>query len=113
MSELAERLVALLSDGRWRRIESANGSDLCSLLQADRRAVEAAIQQARLAGHPLVGSSFRGIRLSDNPDEILAYVDDREDRLRSIYAGTKALRETAQRMQAPRSTLFDDADLVA
>lgn len=99
MTDLAERLVALLSDGRWRKLESARGSDLCSLLQAERRSVEAAIQEARLAGHPIVGSSLRGVRLSDDADEILAYVEDREDRLRSVYAGTKALRETAERMR--------------
>lgn len=105
MTDLASLLVERLADGRWAKIDH-----LARDLQTNRREIEAAIQEARLAGHPLVGSSLRGIRLSSDPDEVLAYVDDRQERLVSIYLGTRALRRAARKMREQVDlTLFGPA----
>lgn len=93
MTDLTTLLVERLSDGRFAKIDH-----LARDLDADRRDVEAAIQEARLGGHPIIGSLF-GVRLASRSAEVFAYVDERESRLRSVYAGTKALREAAERMK--------------
>lgn len=100
MNDLTERLLALLEDGRWRKIDSGRDTScLTTRLGASHRDVEAAIEEARLSGNPIIGSSLRGVKLTNDPDELAAYVAARRERLVSIYAGNRALRKAERRMR--------------
>ena len=101
--DLGPPVLAKLTDGRWRTIEN-----IALGLAVPRRSIEDAIQQLRLAGHPLVGGET-GVRLSDSPSEVRAYAQDRRRRLVSIAQGTRALLNTARRMEGPQTRLWSDA----
>jgi len=96
MTELEERVLARLSDGRWRII-----GFLAESLGVPRRSIEAAIEALRLAGHPIIGGDT-GVRLSDSASEVREYAQDRRRRLVSVHRGTRALLATARRMEGVR-----------
>ena len=105
MTDLAARVLTLLRDGRWRLL-----SGLAELLDVDRRLIEEAVEELRLAGEPIVGGNA-GIRLTDNPIELRAYIAQRRGRAFAIAKGTRQLRHTANRMEsgnAGQRTLFGE-----
>ena len=75
------------------------------VLAVPRREIEAAIEALRLAGNPIIADAT-GVRLTNDPSELAAYIDARRRRLVSQYRGTRALRQTWRRMQRP--TLFPE-----
>jgi hypothetical protein len=96
----------------WLRIAPATIDDLRLMLRVSRREVEEAVESLRLAGEPIVASND-GLRLTENPDELAAYVEARRRRAVSIYLGTRALRRTTARMREVQDeqnglTLFGD-----
>jgi hypothetical protein len=107
---LDQHILAHLAGGRWWLIGTDNGEvGLTYVTAAKRRAVEDAIQRLRLAGHPIVGGDA-GVKLTSDPLEVRAYAQDRRRRLVSIAKGTRALLNTARRMEAPgpQGTLWGD-----
>lgn len=84
---------ALARHGRWQTI-----AGLCADLGMSRRDVEAAIEAARLAGEPVIGSG-EGVRYTTDPREVRAYAEDRRRRLVSIAKGTRQLLRTARRLE--------------
>lgn len=80
---------------------------LAEQLHVPRRAIEDAIQQLRLDGHPVVGGD-NGVKLSTDSREVRAYAEDRRRRLVSISKGTRALLATARRMDGPQQALWRD-----
>lgn len=72
--------------------------ELCRITGASRRDIEAAVEALRLAGDPIVADND-GLRMTEDPDELRAYVDARRRRAVSIYLGTRALRKAAGRLQ--------------
>lgn len=72
--------------------------------QALRR-VQAAIQEARLAGWPIV-SDGEGVRLSFDPGEVAACAVALRRRAVTQWLTARALRRTAERMRAP-ATLWE------
>ena len=72
-----------------------------------RRAVEAEIEDLRLAGEPIVAGPD-GISLTSNPGELARYLEQRRHRAAAIHRGTMALRSTLREMQAPALTLWPD-----
>lgn len=96
MTDIERHLLAHLQDGRWRIIDTLKDTLGCS-----RRAVEDAIENLRLEGHPIVGGAT-GVRLSDDHREVRAYAEDRRRRLVSISKGTRALLTTARKMEGVR-----------
>lgn len=93
MTDLASLLVERLSSGRWITL-----AHLARDLDCSRRDAEQGIEEARLAGHAIVASAF-GVRLTNDPDELDAYLGARRRRLVTIYAGNRALRRTARRLR--------------
>jgi biotin operon repressor len=85
----------------WLRIQPATIEELRLMLHTTRRDVEEAVESLRLAGEPIVGGAD-GLRLTENPEELAAYVEARRRRAVSIYLGTRALRRTAARMREVR-----------
>jgi biotin operon repressor len=80
--------------------------ELRRLLQVPRREVEAAIESLRLAGNPVIADAH-GVRLTNDPEELSAYLEARRRRLVTIYAGNRSLRKTLRRMKARTDlTLF-------
>jgi biotin operon repressor len=94
----------------WGPLPIAEIAALCSL---SRRDVESAVEELRLAGEPIVGDG-RGLHLTENPDELAAYLDARRRRMASIYLGNRALRRTVTRLRDAKAaseglTLWDVA----
>jgi len=73
-------------------------ADLALLCSVPRRSVEEAVESLRLRGEPIVGGND-GLRLTEDPDELEAYIEARRRRLVSIYAGNRALRRTLRHMK--------------
>jgi hypothetical protein len=73
--------------------------------QAVRR-VQAAIQEARLAGWPIV-SDGDGVRLETDPAAVLACAAALRRRAVTQWLTARALRRTGERMRAP-ATLWED-----
>jgi biotin operon repressor len=83
--------------------------DLRRALRVTRRDIEAAVESLRLAGQPIIAGND-GLRLTEDPAELAAYVEARRRRLVSIYKGNRSLRQTVRRLQEQRDlTLFGDA----
>lgn len=85
----------------WLRLAPATIDDLRLMIRVSRREVEEAVETLRLKGEPIIGGAD-GLRLTDNPDELAAYVEGRRRRAVSIYLGTRALRRTTARMREIR-----------
>jgi hypothetical protein len=73
-------------------------SEVCALTNLPRREVEAAVESLRIRGEPIIGGKA-GLRLTEDPDELLRYVQARRRRMFSEWRGTRALRRTAKRMR--------------
>lgn len=87
----------------WRTLD-----EIARQLGVPRREVEQLVEGWRLAGKPIVAGA-RGVRWTDDPDELAAYLDARRRRLVSIYAGNRALRVTLRRMREREDlTLWSD-----
>lgn len=82
---------------RLLRIETTI-ADLATLLEIPRRSVEETVENLRLRGEPIVAGKS-GLRLTEDPAELSAYVEARRRRLVTVYRGTRALRTTLRRMQ--------------
>lgn len=100
----ARALLSTLATGdTWRQRDVA-----LAALGLDRgalRRVQAAIQEARLAGWPLV-SDGEGVRLSFDPGEVAACAVALRRRAVTQWLTARALRRTAERMRAP-ATLWE------
>lgn len=93
MTPEAERVLATL-----RRHPAGLTMDvLARWTSLGRRDVEAAVQELRLAGEPVITGSF-GVRLSDDPAEVAAAAEGLRRRLVTQYLGVRALRQTAKAM---------------
>ena len=79
-------------------------SELAGWVGSPRREVEEAIQALRLAGQPILADG-RGVWLSSDPDEIRRVVRSRRRRELSIARVTRALDNTANRMQREQLSL--------
>jgi hypothetical protein len=80
-----------------------------SFVRVSRREVEAAVEELRLRGEPIVGGND-GLHVTEDPVELEAYVDARRRRIASIYLGCRSLRRTARRMRERADlTLWDVA----
>lgn len=82
-------------------------ADLALLCAVPRRSVEEAVESLRLRGEPIVGGNA-GLWLTEDPDELAAYIEARRRRLVSIYAGNRALRRTLRHMREARDLTFWD-----
>jgi biotin operon repressor len=91
MTPVESRVLAALRDPH-------TIDELRHALGYSRRDVEAAVEALRLAGEPIVGGND-GLRLTDDPDELSAYVEARRRRMASIYLGSRALRRTLRRIR--------------
>jgi hypothetical protein len=58
-----------------------------------RRLIEEAVENLRLAGHPVIGDAH-GLHLARDSQELAEYIEARRRRLASIYQGNRALRRT-------------------
>ncbi len=99
------RLLALPAPGDW-TIE-----ELSRALAMPRRDIEAAIETLRLEGNPIIAGA-RGVRLTDNPAELAAYLEARRRRLVSQYKGTRALRRALNHLRGhdgQQRSLWDGA----
>lgn len=67
--------------------------DIARRCALPRRDVEAAVEELRLEGQPIVGGPA-GLHMAASPSELAQYVEARRRRLVSVYAGTRALRRT-------------------
>lgn len=93
---LAERVLGRLTlygPERWTTIEY-----LSQLEEVPRREIEAAIQELRLGGYPVIGSGD-GVRLSTKPSEIRDYARSRRMRAYEIAKGTRELLAAARRLE--------------
>lgn len=72
--------------------------EIRAFVRASRRDVEAAVEELRLAGEPIVGGSD-GLHITEDATELERYVDARRRRIVSIYMGNRSLRRTARRMR--------------
>lgn len=82
--------------------------DLATFCAVSRRDVEAAVEELRLAGEPIVADND-GLRLTNDYLELEAYIEARRRRIASIYMGNRALRTTARRMREREElTLWKD-----
>ena len=73
-------------------------ADLATFANVSRREIEAAVQQLRKDGDPIVGDSD-GLHLTEDPDEIRHYIKVRQGRAAELYLGNRALRVTMQRLK--------------
>lgn len=71
--------------------------ELAETLNVPRRSIEIAVQQARLAGVPVV-SGPQGLWVSNDADEVLRAAEALRTRLVTQYATYRALRATGRRM---------------
>jgi biotin operon repressor len=100
---LTERVLSRLTDGRWRLLDG-----IAAELGVSRREAEAAIEELRLSGEPIIGGD-RGVRLTDDPLELREYVQSRRHRALAIAKGTRQLRHTVNRLEgraASQKTLW-------
>lgn len=100
----AERKVLdLLADGRWCVLDTIAASTGMT-----RREVESVVEDLRLAYHPIIGGP-RGVRLTDDPEALAAYLEVRRHRTARIHRGTMRLRTTLARLrQATDLVLWRD-----
>lgn len=78
--------------------------ELARWTSESRRSVEEAIQALRLRGEPILADG-RGVWLSTDPDEIRRVVRARRRRELSIARVTRALDNTANRLQREQLSL--------
>lgn len=84
-------------------------ADLAVLTHHSRREIEEAVETLRLRGEPIVGGND-GLRLTEDPAELAAYLEARRRRTAHIHRGTMRLRSTLRRMRERSDlTLFGDA----
>jgi hypothetical protein len=91
------RVLAVLREAR----ADVTIAELCATLRLPRRVVEAAIEDLRRDGQPLVSSS-RGVRYTDDPAEVRACVDALRRRAAQQFITARSLRRTAGRLTAER-----------
>lgn len=91
----AQRVLAALG---WGGDNARSLSDIAEELNWPRRAVEAAVQELRLDGHP-IASGAAGVWLGDAVD-LAATLEQLRHRLRSQYATVLAMRRTLRRLRA-------------
>ena len=104
LSDDARSLLSTLASGeRWTQRDLALAA-LGLAPQAIRR-IQAATQEARLAGWPIV-SDGDGVRLSTDPGEVAACAAALRRRAVTQWLTARALRRTADRMRAP-ATLWE------
>jgi hypothetical protein len=77
---------------------------LARLCGVSRRDIEEAVETLRLDGEPIVAGPY-GLRLTDDPEELSAYVKGRRDRARSILRASRPLRATVDRLRQRDLTL--------
>jgi hypothetical protein len=93
---------------RLLRTTGSTIDELRLILRVPRREIEGAVEELRLRGEPIVGGS-EGLRLTEDPAELGAYIEQRRRRMASIYLGSRALRRTLRYMQEARDlTLWED-----
>ena len=104
-----EQLVLSDTEEFVLRILSAGGTLTIKQLALGlpRRLIEEAVENLRLAGHPVIGDAH-GLHLARDADELAEYIKARRRRLVSQYKGTRALRPTLARMRAEERD--DDAE---
>jgi len=91
------------------RSMSITMSQLARTVGCSRREAEAAIETLRLQGQPIVADNA-GLRLTNDPVELQAYLEARRRRLVSQYKGTRALRRALRRLKERTDlTLFGAA----
>jgi hypothetical protein len=91
----SDRVLRLLANA------SATQEDIAKACHLPVRSVQAAIQELRLAGQPIITDpegSWRGMRLARDADEAMACAVALRRRLATQYLTYRALRGTARRM---------------
>lgn len=88
-----DRVLSALAHHRWATI-----AGLADVLGVSRRDVEAAIEALRLHGAPVIGGQ-EGVKLTDDPLELEAYISGRRMRTAAIHRGTMKLRATLNHMR--------------
>ena len=73
--------------------------DIARMTHLSRRDCEAAVQDLRLRGEPVIDDGQLGLRYTDDPDELAGYVKSRRQRARTILAAARPLRETERRLR--------------
>jgi biotin operon repressor len=101
----AERVLRLLTNA------DTTQADMAFVLGLSIRQVQSALQQLRLAGHPIL-SNGDGIRLAQTADEALACAAALRKRALHQWVTARALRRTGRAMRvredaAARATLWD------
>ncbi len=71
---------------------------IAKCLGLSRRQVEAAVQELRLAGEPIIADGD-GLRMAWTAAELARYRANFEDRLRTMVRTRRALRDTERRMR--------------
>lgn len=84
----------------WRTLD-----EIARQLSIPRREVEQLIEGWRLAGKPIVAGS-RGVKWTDDPTELAAYLEARRRRTAHIHRGTLRLRTTLRRMRERVDLVF-------
>jgi len=69
-----------------------------AFVRLSRRDVEAAVEELRLRGEPIVGG-HDGLHVTEDPSELEAYLKARGRRTAQIHRGTMRLRSTLRRMR--------------
>lgn len=108
---LDQELLVLRTIERYGPIPT---SDIAWLTIMSRREVEEAVQALRLAGRPIIAGAA-GLSLAQTSDEVRAWLDSNDGRIRSMLATRRAMKR-ARRMLAlteqsysPESGFFGDA----
>ena len=100
LSDDARDLLSTLADGRSQTQHDLGYGLWGPPIRASVRRVQAAEQELRLAGWPLV-SDADGVRLADDPAEVLACADALRRRALTQLLTARALRATAGQMAEP------------
>jgi biotin operon repressor len=87
--------------------QPATLEDLATWTASPRRLVEDAVQALRLAGQPILADG-RGVWLSADPEEIRRVVRSRRRRELSIARVTRALMQTANRLEHTEQPLWQE-----
>lgn len=103
MSAEAE-VLRILTDEGWRVPMTIERLTQVTPPGISRRDIEAAIQQLRLEGHPVV-TDGHGVHLSKDPAEVRATAMKLRDRALTQMVTAKALDDTADRMESGPMTL--------